>query len=144
MSLAATRQGSVTRLESREGRESRMNVNSSMLLDAAAPFRGSAGSGISAPSLDATGTQDVGKQFESLFVSMLLKEMRQSSSEDGMFAGDSADVYGGLFDTFLGQHIASQSTLGIADLVNQQISPKPDVNQDSGPAPAAPEALTAN
>jgi peptidoglycan hydrolase FlgJ len=119
-----------------------MNVNSSMLLDAAAPFRGDAGSSMSAPVLDATGTQDVGQQFESLFVSMLLKEMRQSSSEDGMFAGDSADVYGGLFDTFLGQHLASQGSFGIAEMVNQQISPKSTAGTDSGTAPPAPEALT--
>jgi flagellar protein FlgJ len=119
-----------------------MNVNSSMLLDAAAPFRGSAGAGMSAPILDATGTQDVGEQFESVFVSMLLKEMRQSSSEDGMFAGDSADVYGGLFDTFLGQHIASQGSLGLAEMVNQQISPKSAASNQSGTAPPAPEALT--
>jgi Rod binding domain-containing protein len=125
-----------------------MNVNSSILLDAAAPFRGSAESGMGSPILDATGTQDVGEQFESVFVSMLLKEMRESSSEDGMFAGDSADVYGGLFDTFLGQHIASQSSLGLAEMVNQQISPKSgagnqsDAGSQSGTAPPAPEALT--
>jgi Rod binding domain-containing protein len=107
-----------------------MQINSSMLLDAAAPFRGSAGSGMSSPLLDATGSQDVGQQFESVFVSMLIKEMRETSSEDGMFAGDSADVYGGLFDTFLGQHLASQKAFGIAELVNQQITPKstPAVN----------------
>jgi Rod binding domain-containing protein len=121
-----------------------MNINSSMLLDAAAPFRGASGSGMSTPILDATGTQDVGQQFESLFVSMLLKEMRERSSEDGMFAGDSADVYGGLFDTFLGQHLASNGSFGIAEMVNQQISPKPVANKDTAVAPPAPEPLTEN
>ena len=120
-----------------------MNVNSSMLLDAAAPFRGSAGTGMSTPILDASGSQDVGEQFESVFASLLLKEMRESSSEDGMFAGDSADVYGGLFDTFLGQHIASQGSLGLAEMINQQISPKSATSNPSGTAPQAPEAITA-
>jgi Rod binding domain-containing protein len=120
-----------------------MNINSSLLLDAAAPFRGASGSGTPAPLLDATGSQDVGEQFESVFVSMLIKEMRQSSSEDGMFAGDSADVYGGLFDTFLGQHLASQGTFGIAELVNQQISPKSAVSKDSSVQTTATEASTA-
>jgi peptidoglycan hydrolase FlgJ len=118
-----------------------MNINSSMLLDAAAPFRGASESGMSTPILDATGSQDVGEQFESVFVSMLLKEMRQTSSEDGMFAGDSADVYGGLFDTFLGQHVAANGSFGIADLVNQQISPKAAAT-DTSVAPPAPEAVT--
>lgn len=94
-----------------------MQISASTLLDAAAPFRDGA------PLLSTPGaatTQDVGEQFESLFVAMLLKEMRQSMSEDGLFSGDSADVYGGMFDLFLGQHIASQGRLGIADLLDRQ------------------------
>lgn len=102
-----------------------MNVSSSMFLDPVGPFRGGPGAGAPNPLMGIRGTEDIGQQFESLFVSMLIKEMRETSSEDGMFAGDSADVYGGLFDTFMGQHIASQGSLGIADMVNRQISPKP-------------------
>jgi Rod binding domain-containing protein len=69
----------------------------------------------------AGGTENVGEQFESLFVSMMLNEMRQSMSEDGLFAGDSSDVYGGLFDMFLGQHIATQGAFGISDLVKENV-----------------------
>jgi len=109
-----------------------MEINSSMLLDAAAPFRSSGPTGsLSMPG--AGGTENVGEQFESLFVSMMLKEMRQSMSEDGLFAGDSSDVYGGLFDMFLGQHIATQGAFGIADLVKENVptssSPATTVNE---------------
>ena len=98
-----------------------MEISSSMLLDAGAPFR-EAGGLSALPS--AAATQDVGEQFESIFVSMLLKEMRESMSEDGLFAGDSADVYGGMFDMFLGQHIASQGAFGIAEMINRQLTPE--------------------
>lgn len=64
---------------------------------------------------------DLGAQFESLFVSMMLKEMRQTVSEDGLFAGDSSDTYGGLFDMFLGQHMAQGSPLGIGRLIESQL-----------------------
>jgi Rod binding domain-containing protein len=64
---------------------------------------------------------DLGSQFESLFVSMMLKEMRQTVSEDGLFAGDSSDTYGGLFDMFLGQHMAQGSPLGIGKLIEAQL-----------------------
>jgi peptidoglycan hydrolase FlgJ len=107
-----------------------MQVSPSLLLDAAAPFR--EGGGL--PVLPgAAPTQDVGEQFESLFVSMLLKEMRASLSEGGLFAGDSADVYGGMFDMFLGQHIASQGAFGIAEMINRQVAGREDA------APAEPQ-----
>ena len=119
-----------------------MNISSSMFLDPAGPFRDASAAGSPNPLMGIPGSEDVGQQFESLFVSMLLKEMRATSSEDGMFAGDSADVYGGLFDTFLGQHVASQGALGIADMINRQISPKPEPQPEpaSIPEPASREA----
>jgi len=69
----------------------------------------------------AVADKELGAQFESLFVSMMLKEMRQTVSEDGLFAGDSSDTYGGLFDMFLGQHIAQGSPLGIGKLIETQL-----------------------
>jgi Rod binding domain-containing protein len=60
-------------------------------------------------------------QFESLFWSMMLKEMRQSLESDTLFGNDSGDVLGGLFDMFIGQHISQAQALGIASLVRQQL-----------------------
>ncbi len=120
-----------------------MEVNSSMLLDAAGPFR-TADAATGSLSLPGAGGQDVGEQFESLFVSMMLKEMRQSMSEDGMFAGDNSDVYGGLFDMFLGQHIASQGAFGISDLVKQNITPPSEPAATMPVEVAAPTEATAD
>ena len=61
-----------------------------------------------------------GQDFEALFFSMMLKEMRNSiSSEEGggMFAGEGSDTYGGMFDTFIGQHMATSGQLGLAETV---------------------------
>ncbi|MEC8557465.1 MAG: rod-binding protein [Planctomycetota bacterium] len=65
--------------------------------------------------------ENVAEEFESVFVSLLLKEMRGSSQEEGgMFGGESSDSYGGLFDMFMGQHLAKDSPLGIGRMLLQQ------------------------
>ncbi|WP_437227756.1 rod-binding protein [Planctomicrobium sp. SH661] len=59
--------------------------------------------------------EDLAQQFEGIFISMLVKEMRQSAAgEEGMFPGDGSDTYGGIFDMYMGQHIAEQGGLGMS------------------------------
>ena len=58
-------------------------------------------------------TDKVAKDFESVFVSLMLKTMRQSMSED-MFAGDNSDTFGGMFDMYMGQHIAENGGIGLS------------------------------
>lgn len=52
--------------------------------------------------------------FDSVFCSMLLKQMRSTLEENGLFCGDKGDVLGGLFDTFLGQAISQAGGFGLA------------------------------
>ncbi len=69
----------------------------------------------------------VGEDFEAIFMSMLLKEMRNtiSSEEDGgLFAGEGSDTYGSLFDTFVGQHLASANQLGISQAIQSYLGNK--------------------
>lgn len=66
---------------------------------------------------------DVGTQFESLFVSLLLKEMRQTLETGSLFGEDGGDILGGLFDTYLGEHLARAGSLRIADMVNRTMTP---------------------
>jgi flagellar hook-basal body protein len=60
-------------------------------------------------------------RFESLFLSMLLKEMRQDLEPETMFGEENSDVLGGLFDFDLGQHLAKSGGLGIAAMVKHQL-----------------------
>jgi flagellar protein FlgJ len=66
-------------------------------------------------------TEAIATGFESMFASLMLKEMRQTLDSDTMFAGDAGDVYGGLFDMYMGQHIAAAGGLGIAAAVRKQL-----------------------
>lgn len=62
--------------------------------------------------------EKAGSEFESLFMSMLLKEMREIEGEEsGLFGGEGSDVYGGLFDLMMGQSLSQNSPLNIAQLV---------------------------
>ncbi len=63
----------------------------------------------SGPSLDTAR-----EQFEGVFLSLVLKEMRKTVGE-GVFGGDASDTLGGLFDLTLGQELGRQGGLGITD-----------------------------
>lgn len=64
---------------------------------------------------------EIGKAFEAMFASLLIKQMRQSLEENTLFANDSGDVRGGMFDQFMGEHIAASGRLGIADMIRRQL-----------------------
>lgn len=67
---------------------------------------------------------DAARELESTFLTMLLKEMRQTLSDDedgGLFPGDTGDVYGGLFDLYVGQHLAASGGVGLAAALDRQL-----------------------
>lgn len=64
---------------------------------------------------------EAAKAFESLFASMLVKEMR-SSIEGGFFGkGPGADTYGQWFDKEMGNAIAADGGLGLAGVLKVQL-----------------------
>lgn len=85
-----------------------------------APFgMGNALDGKRQPSL-----KDAAQGFESVFLSMLLKEMRQTLGPGSLFGNDSSDIYGGLFDQFMSQHLAQGKGMGLAQALMRQLDPK--------------------
>ncbi|MEE4280186.1 MAG: flagellar assembly peptidoglycan hydrolase FlgJ [Halieaceae bacterium] len=73
---------------------------------------------------DAAGSlKEVASQFESLFVSMMLKSMREATStiDGGLFDSHQLDSYYSMHDQQLAKEIASQGGLGIADMLVEQL-----------------------
>lgn len=72
--------------------------------------------------LAATGKEvEAAEAFESLFASMLVKEMR-NSVEGGFFGkGPGADTYGQWFDREMGRAIAEDGGLGLAGILKAQL-----------------------
>jgi len=86
---------------------------------------------------------DLAGQFEGVFVSLLLKEMR-STLDGGLFGEENSDTYGALFDMYLGQHLADSNALGIRRLLlnqwkSQADKPQADKSQTDSQAPASIE-----
>ena len=73
---------------------------------------------------DGRAVQDVARNFEGVFLSTLLKEMRGTLEPDTMFGENQGDVLGGMFDMYLGQHLAGAGSLGIGALVQKYLKGK--------------------
>ena len=83
-------------------------------------------------------TQDpekVAKDFESVFSSMMLKEMRSSLEPGSLFGADKSDVYGGMFDQFMGQHMADSGGMGLAKMVREALEHASSTTQKTTAAP---------
>ena len=74
---------------------------------------------------------NVATDFEGLFTSQLLKEMRKSLDPETMFGSDPGDVYGGMFDQFIGQQMAQSGGIGIAKMVRETLKRESDAKAAS-------------
>lgn len=69
---------------------------------------------------------DVASQFESLFVQMMLKSMRDATIEGGLFDSNQLDLYQQMFDQQVSLDISQRGGVGLADtLVDQLGGQKP-------------------
>lgn len=72
--------------------------------------------------------QEVAKQFESLFVSMMLKSMRQANLAEGILDNQQTEFYQDMHDQQLSLHLAKDGGIGLADIIAKQLSPnQPDL-----------------
>jgi peptidoglycan hydrolase FlgJ len=82
------------------------------------------------------------RQFEGVFMAQLMKEMRQTL-EPGTFFGsnDPGDVYGGMFDLYMGKHLAKAGGIGLAKVLEQHMGTTPhshDATPTSTPTSSTP------
>lgn len=73
------------------------------------------------------------QQFEAVFVSLVLKQMRQSFAGEGLIPGDSGDIVGGLFDQYLGEHISDSGGFGLAGSLLRSLDPEQNRGERSAP-----------
>ena len=64
--------------------------------------------------------EEVAKSFESVFASLLIKEMRNTLS-DGLFGSEGSDVFGSLFDLHMGEAITNGRGLGVKEMILAQL-----------------------
>lgn len=100
-----------------------MSTIGSAMISNSLPLPESAGSTHASgrANLNQSATQ-VAQDFESVFASMMLKEMRQSLEPGTMFGEDSGDVYGGLFDRHFGEQLTKGNGLGMRKMVEESLA----------------------
>jgi flagellar protein FlgJ len=103
------------------------------------------------------------QQFESVFMTMMLKSMREATPQDGMFDSEQTKLFTGMLDQQFAQNMAKQG-VGLADMMVRQLSrnagaptgggqleaaggkltPQPPIRDPISPANALPSAHSAN
>jgi flagellar protein FlgJ len=76
------------------------------------------------------------RQFEALFMNMMLKSMRDATPQDGMFDNDQTRLYTSLLDQQLAQSVSSRG-VGLADIMIKQLSRVTGAGAQLTPPPAA-------
>jgi flagellar protein FlgJ len=83
-------------------------------------------SGLAALRRDANANPDeavapVAKQFEALFLQMMLKSMRAGVPEGGLFTDESTKMYEDMLDSQLSVTLSDQGGIGMAESISKQI-----------------------
>jgi len=68
-----------------------------------------------------TAVAEVATQFESLFMQMMLKSMRDATVEGGLFDSDQMEHYQSMFDQQLSLDLSARGSLGLSDILVEQL-----------------------
>lgn len=74
------------------------------------------------------------QQFESVFLNMMLKSMRDATPQDGMFDSEQTRMFTGMLDQQLAQSMSSRG-VGLADIMVKQLSRNMGVQPPAGGIP---------
>lgn len=64
---------------------------------------------------------EVAAQFESIFVQMMLKSMREATIEGGLFDSNQMEVYQSMFDQQVSLQLSNEGVLGLAEILVEQL-----------------------
>lgn len=70
---------------------------------------------------------EVTRQFESLFLQQMIKEMRKAKLADGIFDSSQSQFYRDMYDQQLALHLSKSGGLGLAEVLKRQLSGVPGV-----------------
>lgn len=75
------------------------------------------------------------KQFEAVFMNMLLKSMREATPQEGMFDSEQTKMFTSMLDQQLSQTIGGSRGIGLADMMVKQLSRNANIMQQAAPMP---------
>ena len=77
----------------------------------------------------------VAQQFESLYIKMMLKSMREASSGDPMFDSNDSKVYRDMYDNQLAIQMSEHGGIGLADMLVRQLQRNDPAKHTAANAP---------
>ncbi len=83
----------------------------------------------------------VAEQFEAFFMQMMLKSMRDAVSKTDLFGGDKNDFYTSMYDQQLSLQLSTSNSLGIADMIYQQLLQGDELTELAAPDWQGPEGF---
>jgi flagellar protein FlgJ len=86
--------------------------------------------------------QATAKQFEAVFLNMMLKSMRDATPQDGMFDNEQTKMFTGMLDQQLAQSMANQGGVGLADMIVKQLSRQVGTAASQGAAQSGSSGLS--
>jgi len=84
---------------------------------------------------------EAAKQFEALFIQMMLKSMRDTVPKDGLFDSRPQQMYQGLYDQQLALNLAQGNGLGLRSLIERALDRTPGT-RSTQPAPTGEVRVT--
>jgi len=75
----------------------------------------------------------VAKQFEALFLQMMLKSMRDTQLGDGLFDNEQGKMYMDLFDKQIALEMSEKGSFGMAQLIQRQLTQMTSGDKDATP-----------
>lgn len=72
----------------------------------------------------AAAIRPVAKQFESVFMQMMLKSMRAAVPDGGLFNDEGTKAYRDMLDNQMAVNLAEQGGVGLADVMVRQLAPQ--------------------
>ena len=72
---------------------------------------------------------EVATQFESMFIQMMLKSMREALPKDGLFSSNDMDTYTEMADQQIAVNMAEGGGIGLADVIARQLRPPVSVSE---------------
>lgn len=74
------------------------------------------------------------KQFETVFLNMMLKSMRDATPQEGVFDSEQTRMFTGMLDQQLAQSMSDRG-IGLAEVMVRQLSPESRVSHPESPTP---------
>ena len=80
-------------------------------------------------------TKEVAQQFESIFINMMLKSMREATDRSGLLNSEATKTYESMFDQQMSTELAANGTFGIAQALQNQLNINPLTAAKGEPMP---------